>query len=108
MDEVIEFQVLDREATAQIIRERLDALRVRLEAAQPVRIEMDAQLATHFGERLATERKSLAQLERILQETIILPFAQLHFDRHGSRPRVAIRVVEGDVQVARDDGDTTT
>jgi ATP-dependent Clp protease ATP-binding subunit ClpC len=107
VDEVIEFQVLDREATEQIIRERLDALRARLEAAQPVRIEMDAQLAAHFGGRLAAERKSLAQLERMLQETIILPFAQLHFDRHGSRPRVAVRVVGDDVQVARDDADTS-
>jgi ATP-dependent Clp protease ATP-binding subunit ClpA len=106
VDEVIEFQVLDREATEKIIGERLDALRTRLEAAQPVHIEMDKHLAAHFGERLAVERKSLAQLERMLQETIILPFAQLHFDRHGSRPRVAVRVVEGDVQVARDDADT--
>jgi ATP-dependent Clp protease ATP-binding subunit ClpA len=106
VDEVIEFQVLDRDATEQIIRERLDALRTRLEAAQPVRIVLDARLAAHFGERLATERKSLAQLERMLQEAIILPFAQLHFDRHGSRPRVAIRIVEDRVQVARDDADT--
>jgi ATP-dependent Clp protease ATP-binding subunit ClpC len=106
VDEVIEFQVLDREATEQIIGERLEILRARLEAAQPVRIEMDARLAAFFSERLAAERKSLAQLERILQETIIIPFAQLHLDRHSGRLRVAIRVTGDDVQVARGDGDT--
>jgi ATP-dependent Clp protease ATP-binding subunit ClpC len=108
VDEVIEFQVLDRLATEQIISERLEALRARLEAAQPVRIDMDARLAAFFNERLAAERKSLAQLERILQETIIIPFAQLHLDRHSGRLRVAIRVVGDGVQVVRGDGDTIT
>ena len=108
VDEVIEFQVLDREATEKIISERLEALRARLEATQPVRIEMDAQLASFFGERLVAERKSLAQLERMLQETIIIPFAQLHLDRHGERLRVAIHVASDGVQVVRADGDTIT
>lgn len=108
VDEVIEFQVLDREAIEKIIRERLEALQARLEAAQPVRIEMDGRLAAFFSQRLAAERKSLAQLERILQETIIIPFSQLHLDRHGSRLRVAIRVAEPDVQVMRVDDEPTT
>lgn len=106
VDEVIEFQVLDREATEKIIGERLEALRARLEATQPVRIELGAGLGAFFGERLAAERKSLAQLERILQETIIIPFAQLHLDRHSGRLRVTIRVAGQSVQVARADGDT--
>ena len=99
VDEVIEFQVLDRDATTKIIAERLDALRGRLEAAQPVVLEMDAQLAVFFSQRLAAERKSLGQIDRIFQETIVLPFAQLHLERRGNRSRVLVRV-EGDaVQV---------
>lgn len=108
VDEVIEFQVLDREATEKIIRERLEALRARLEAAQPVRVEMDARLAAFFSQRLAAERKSLAQLERILQETIIIPFAQLHLDRHGGRLHVTIRVESDAVEVVRAGDDTIT
>jgi ATP-dependent Clp protease ATP-binding subunit ClpC len=108
VDEVIEFQVLDRAATEQIIGERLEALRARLEAAQPVRLEMDARLAAYFSERLAVERKSLAQLERMLQEAIIIPFAQLHLDRNSGRLGVAIRVAGDTVQVVRGVGDATT
>lgn len=101
IDEVIEFQVLDRAATETIIGERLDALRSRLEASQPVRMNLDPQLAPYFAERLATERKSLAQLERLLQEMIIIPFTQLHIDRHavGARPEVAVRVRNSEVRV---------
>ena len=108
VDEVIEFQVLDREATEQIVGERLEALRARLEATQPVRLEMDARLAPYFSGRLAAERKSLAQLERMLQETIIIPFAQLHLDRHSGRLRVAVRVAGDAVEVMRGDGDPIT
>ncbi|HEY9230846.1 MAG TPA: hypothetical protein VIS78_01840, partial [Blastocatellia bacterium] len=108
VDEVIEFQVLDREATEQIIGERLEALRARLEAAQPVRLEMDARLAAYFSERLAAERKSLAQMERMLQETIIVPFTQLHIDRHSGRLSVAVRIIDDAVQVVRGDGGATT
>ncbi|HKQ06835.1 MAG TPA: ATP-dependent Clp protease ATP-binding subunit [Blastocatellia bacterium] len=108
VDEVIEFQVLDRAATEQIIGERLEALRARLEAAQPVRLEMDARLAAYFSERLAVERKSLAQLERMLQEAIIIPFAQLHLDRNSGRLGVAVRVAGDTVQVVRGVGDATT
>ncbi|HJQ24240.1 MAG TPA: ATP-dependent Clp protease ATP-binding subunit [Blastocatellia bacterium] len=108
VDEVIEFQVLDREATEQIIGERLEALRARLEAAQPVRLEMDARLAAYFSARLAAERKSLAQLERLLQETIIIPFTQLHLDRHSGRLSVAVRVSDNAVQVVRGDEGATT
>jgi ATP-dependent Clp protease ATP-binding subunit ClpA len=94
IDEVIEFQVLDREATEQIIAERLDALSARLTASQPVIINMDPQLASFFAERLTSECKSLAQLERVLQETIIIPFTHLHLDRHalGARPEVLISI----------------
>jgi len=108
VDEVIEFQVLDREATEKIISERLEALRARLEATQPVRVELDAGLGAFFSERLAAERKSLAQLERILQETIIIPFSHLHLDRHSGRLQVSIRVAGQSVQVVRVDGDTIT
>jgi ATP-dependent Clp protease ATP-binding subunit ClpC len=101
IDEVIEFQVLDGAATEQIIGERLESLRVRLESAQRVAIEMDPQLVSFFAERLRDERKSLAQLERILQETIIIPFTQLHLDRRatGARPSVMISVGDGAIKV---------
>jgi ATP-dependent Clp protease ATP-binding subunit ClpA len=101
IDEVIEFQVLDRAATETIIAERLDALRARLEASQPVLISLGSELAAFFAERLAAERKSLAQLERLLQETIIIPFTQLHIDRHvvGARPEVAVRVENSAVKL---------
>lgn len=101
IDEVIEFQVLDRAATETIIAERLDALRGRLEASQPVRINLDRELAAFFAERLVTERKSLAQLERLLQETIIIPFTQLHLDRNASgvRPEVVVRVENSAVKL---------
>lgn len=94
IDEVVEFQVLDRAATEQIISERLDALSLRLRALQPAIINLDPQLACFFAEQLASERKSLAQLERILQETIIIPFTHLPLDRHGSgaSPEVAISI----------------
>jgi ATP-dependent Clp protease ATP-binding subunit ClpA len=80
IDEVVEFQVLDRAATEQIISERLGELTARLKAAQPVVITMAPQLAGFFADQLASERKSLAQLERLLQETIIIPFTHLHLD----------------------------
>jgi ATP-dependent Clp protease ATP-binding subunit ClpC len=101
IDEVIEFQVLDRAATERIVAERFDALRARLEAAQPVSIKMDPLLVSFFSERLRTERKSLAQLERMLQEAIIIPFTRLHLDRHaaGARPEVRIRMEDGAVRV---------
>ncbi len=94
IDEVIEFQVLDRAATEQIISERLEALGARLKSSQSVVIKLDPQLAGFFAERLASERKSLAQLERLLQETIIIPFTHLHLDRHaaGERPEVVIAI----------------
>lgn len=101
IDEVIEFQVLDHEATEQIIAERLDALRARLTASQPVVIRMDPSLASFFAEQLTIERKSLAQLERLLQETIIIPFTQLRLDRQvvGMRPEILISVRDRAVKV---------
>jgi ATP-dependent Clp protease ATP-binding subunit ClpC len=101
IDEVVEFQVLDREATERIIAERLDALSARLAASQPVIINMHRELASFFAERLASERKSLAQLERLLQETIIIPFTHLHLDRHGAgaRPEVVISVENQSVRI---------
>jgi ATP-dependent Clp protease ATP-binding subunit ClpC len=105
VDEVIEFQVLDRSAMEKIIAERLDALGARLESAQPVVVRIDPQLAAFFAERLAVERKSLGQLERILQETIIIPFTHLHVDRHpeGNRPEVTINLENGAVKLASAD-----
>ena len=101
IDEVIEFQILSREATEKIIAERLETLRARLEAARPVRIEIDAGLAQFFADWLTAERKSLAQLERLWQETIIIPFTHLRVDRRtvGARPKVAIRVEGTEVKV---------
>jgi ATP-dependent Clp protease ATP-binding subunit ClpC len=101
IDEVIEFQVLDRAATEQIISERLASLIARLKAAQPVNITMDPQLARFFAARLASERKSLAQLERLLQETIIIPFTHLHLDPRAisGRPQVVIAVENESVRV---------
>ena len=103
IDEVIEFQVLDREATLRIIAERLDALKARLISTQTVMINIDPQLVSLFADQLISERKSLAQLERILQETIIIPFTQLHLDRHssGSRPEVLIMIKDGAVKVVQ-------
>jgi ATP-dependent Clp protease ATP-binding subunit ClpA len=96
IDEVVEFQVLDRGATEQIIAERLDALGARLESAQSVAIKMDPKLASYFADKLSAERKSLAQLERLLQETIILPFTSLQFKRSSAQqPEVTISL-DGD------------
>ncbi|MCI0485956.1 MAG: ATP-dependent Clp protease ATP-binding subunit [Blastocatellia bacterium] len=101
IDEVIEFRVLSCEATEKIIAEQLEMLCARLEAACPVLIEIDSGLARFFVERLAAERKSLAQLERMWQETIIVPFTHLRIDRRtvGARPKVAIRVEGTEVKV---------
>jgi ATP-dependent Clp protease ATP-binding subunit ClpC len=101
VDEVIEFQVLDRVATERIIAERLEALSARLMASQPVLVNMHPGLANFFAERLTSERKSLAQLERLLQDTIIIPFTQLHLDRHvvGVRPEVVICIENQTVRV---------
>ncbi len=101
IDEVIEFQVLDRTATVRIIAERLDALSARLTSSQPVVINMRPELASFFADRLASERKSLAQLERLLQETIIIPFTHLRLDRHvvGARPEVLVSIENQTVRV---------
>ena len=101
IDEVIEFQVLDHHATEQIIADRLDALSARLTASQPVVIRMDPSLASFFAEQLTTERKSLAQLERLLQESIIIPFTQLRLDHQvvGTRPEILISVRDRAVKV---------
>ena len=101
IDEVIEFLILNRGATEKIIAERLEALGARLEAAQPIVIKMDPGLASFFADRLAAERKSLAQLERLWQETIVIPFTNLHVDRRaiGARPEVNVRVEAGAVRV---------
>jgi ATP-dependent Clp protease ATP-binding subunit ClpA len=101
IDEVIEFQVLDREATEKIIGERLESLKSRLEAAQPVVINLDSGLASFFAERLSRERKSLAQLERLWQEAIVIPFTRLHIARRsqGARAEINIRVESGAVEL---------
>ncbi len=101
IDEVIEFQILDRAATEKIIAERLAALKARLEAAQPVVIDFAPELVVYFADKLATERKSLAQLERLWQETIILPFTKLPLAKRHSTDRatVNVRIEENEVQV---------
>ncbi len=103
VDEVIEFQVLDQKATERIISEKLESLKARLEAAQPVSVKLAPDLPHYFAARLADERKSLAQLERIWQEVIVIPFTQLHLDRQasGARPEVSIRLINGQVEVER-------
>jgi ATP-dependent Clp protease ATP-binding subunit ClpA len=100
IDEVIEFQVLDRAATETIIAERLESLSYRLASAQSVAISMDSNLAGFFADRLADERKSLGQLERLLQEAIVLPFSSLRLDRSAGRPTVRVSVESGLVKVA--------
>lgn len=101
IDEVVEFLVLDRAAMEKIIGERLDALKSRLESAQSVTVKLDEQLPSYFAEQLASERKSLAQVERLLQETIIIPFTKLHIDRRvaGARPEVRIHVEGNSIRV---------
>jgi ATP-dependent Clp protease ATP-binding subunit ClpC len=81
VDEVIEFKILDQDATELIIAERLDAVRARLEAVQPAVVKMDPGLVRYFADRLAAERKAVAALDRLMQETIIVPFSQIRFDR---------------------------
>jgi ATP-dependent Clp protease ATP-binding subunit ClpA len=106
IDEVIEFQVLDREAIEKIIAERLEALKIRLEAAQPVTVQIDAGLVSFFAEKLRKERKSLAQLERLWQETILIPFTNLHPNKYPSDVRVEISICVEDncVKVAAHNG----
>lgn len=103
-DEVVEFQVLDRAATEQIIREKLESLRQRLEAAQPVTVRMDPRLVNYFVERLAAERKSPAQVERLWKESIVVPFTDmLPKRRDGGRVEMSVSVENNEVRVAVDD-----
>ncbi|HEU4391796.1 MAG TPA: ATP-dependent Clp protease ATP-binding subunit [Blastocatellia bacterium] len=125
VDEVIEFRVLDQEATERIIAERLEAVRARLEAAQPATVKMDPGLVRYFANRLAAERKAVLALDRMMQETIIVPFSQLSFDLQaarqgsamaeaanvepsthstsaGSRVQIHVSVEEGAVKVGRE------
>jgi ATP-dependent Clp protease ATP-binding subunit ClpA len=90
IDEVVEFQVLDREATEQIIAERLESLRIRLETAQPVLVRMDSALINYFADKLAAERKSLAQLERMWKETIVIPFTNLHAGKRNGGAKISV------------------
>jgi ATP-dependent Clp protease ATP-binding subunit ClpC len=105
IDEVIEFQVLDREATEQIIAERLESLRLRLETAQPVLVRMDSALVNYFADKLAAERKSLAQLERMWKEIIVIPFTNLHAGKRqgGAKLSVTIGVENQQVKVATEE-----
>ena len=108
IDEVVEFQVLDTQAMERIVTERLAALRSRLEAAQPVVIKLAPDLAAFFVGRLAAERKSLAQLERMCQEMIVIPFTNLHIDRRsvGARPEINVKVDSGSVSVDMNRGNS--
>jgi ATP-dependent Clp protease ATP-binding subunit ClpC len=94
VDEIIEFQVLDRPAIEKIVADRIAALVARLEAAKPVAVRTDPDLPRFYAQQLAVERKSLAQLERILQETIVIPFTNLRIDRRtpSTRPEILVRV----------------
>jgi ATP-dependent Clp protease ATP-binding subunit ClpC len=105
IDEVIEFQVLDREATEQIIAERLESLRMRLETAQPVLVKMDSALVNYFADKLTAERKSLAQLERMWKESIVIPFTNLHAGKRngGTKISVTIGVENETVKVATEE-----
>jgi ATP-dependent Clp protease ATP-binding subunit ClpC len=102
IDEVIEFQVLDREATKQIISEWLESLRLRLEAAQPVQVKVEAALVEYFADKLAAERKSLAQLERMWKEIIVIPFTNLLASKRngGAKLAVVISIENNAVKVA--------
>jgi ATP-dependent Clp protease ATP-binding subunit ClpA len=109
IDEVIEFQVLGREATEKIIGERLEALGSRLESAASLKIEIDSDVSAFFANKLSAERKSLAQLERLLQDAIIIPFTSLRLDRtSGTLPRVRVAVQSGAVKVMAVTDSTTT
>jgi ATP-dependent Clp protease ATP-binding subunit ClpC len=102
IDEVIEFQILDRQATEKIIAESLESLRLRLETAQPVSVKLDTALVAYFADKLASERKSLAQLERLWKEAIVIPFTNLHAGRRhqGAKIDVTISVENNGVKVA--------
>lgn len=102
IDEVIEFQVLDSTAICKIIAEKLESLKERLEAAQPVVISMSDDLPAFFSSLLACEHKSVAQIERMWQEAIVIPFTKLRIDRRsvGARPRISIYVEGGAVRVS--------
>ena len=95
VDEVIEFKVLDQDATERIIAERLEAVRARLEAAQPATVKMDPALVRYFADRLAAERKAVLALDRLMQETIIVPFSQIRFDLQAARPESAVAEAAG-------------
>jgi ATP-dependent Clp protease ATP-binding subunit ClpC len=107
VDEVVEFRVLDQAATEQVIGERLDTVRSRLEAAQPVDINLDPELVRFFAEKLSSERKSVASLDKLLQEIIVAPFSELRIVRGqspaapvaGSRVRVSVTVEGAAVKV---------
>lgn len=100
IDEVIEFQVLDRAATEQIVRERLSSLRQRLEAAQPVTITMDEALVAYFVDRLIAERQSPAQLERLWKDCIVIPFTNLLPRRAPGSDRLAVHIGVRGAQVS--------
>ncbi|HMG33310.1 MAG TPA: ATP-dependent Clp protease ATP-binding subunit [Blastocatellia bacterium] len=108
IDEVIEFQVLDPEATERIVSEKIEALKARLESAQSVDICLDRDLVGFFTSKLSNERKSLAQLERLLQDSIVIPFTGLRLDRAASvRPRVRVAVENKAISVrVAADGDS--
>ncbi|HWP44712.1 MAG TPA: AAA family ATPase, partial [Blastocatellia bacterium] len=101
IDEIVEFQALDREATEKIIGERLESLKARLETAQPVVIRLDSCLASFFADRLAEKQMSLADLERLWQEAIVIPFTQLSIDRRAqsARAEILIRIEGGRVEL---------
>lgn len=105
VDEVIEFKMLDRDATQRIIEERLQAVKNRIEETQPVSVELDPELVRFFYDRLSAQRKGVMALDRLLHESIMLPFAQLRFKREsdskspGSRTKLTARVENNAVSI---------
>ncbi|HKV37690.1 MAG TPA: ATP-dependent Clp protease ATP-binding subunit [Blastocatellia bacterium] len=83
IDEVIEFQPLDQVATEKVVASRLEGLRRQIESAQPVKVEMSSRLVGFLIDKLAAEGHGLAQLDHLIQETIVAPFSLLHMDDSG-------------------------
>jgi hypothetical protein len=70
-----------------------------------VRVKMDESLVTYFADKLAAERKSLAQLERIWKESIVIPFTNLHAGKRqgGAKISVTIEVAGREVKVSTEE-----
>ncbi len=91
VDEAVEFRPLNQLAMERVVQLRLEKLRKRMEDAQPVKVAIDPGLHKLLAERLKAENKTLAALDRLLQDLIILPFSRLRIDPpDGSHERINI------------------